>query len=472
MQNADIEACERLYAQYFQTPLDRMLYMSWLKLNPRNRTPQQFESFLVNCPQYKAKLHKEYHALYAALVDTHYKEAYFHEFIQAANANCTGGLRPLTHDDMQSHIRQLPCFVDKYKQSICRLYELAMHQPITDAILATLMKLVQEKGYTLEQLNQENLATGSNIVQLIKDQWAATHQCEPTSLQLNDTLECIADTKKMIHFVVSHYNSYKNPAILEFTREFGKVFGRDIHTLEYLKWYPRWVAERQQEAAPSLNKWLTGLFESHNKHLQIVKNLWDKYTFVPLAETLFIERYIDTIDQEGYTNVVVEELVQHEAYSKEMRAYVRQIYKDMYGSDMTDDDEEHMFCVMQFEKLDLRNEQITELVIQLKEETDECMQNLAETFTSILQRAPDDLECVEYRRMYREDRDIPKSRSRIEDVLYDSLEYHEIVKNDIRQRFKKVHGKDPMPSQLYSILQKALQKKEVLRDLTGLDGLV
>ena len=95
------------------------------------------------------------------------------------------------------------------------------------------------------------------------------------------------------------------------------------------------------------------------------------------------------------------------------------------------------------------------------------MDRLRAIFKRILLRMSDPLECIQYKRLYRT-LELAATETQIEDDLYESLEYHDIMKEKLKDAYRGANGGEaPLPSQLFALLKKWLTLPKGFGHLRG-----
>jgi hypothetical protein len=484
VRNDEMAPFQLIYSKYFQPKsgaLDRNFYYQWLRTSS-NKTPSHFESFILNSKEYRQKLLHDFQKVYVELIDSNFSETTFTSFLQqqqVAKKNATaesGGVEmTITTTIMKQYIRKLPTFAEKYKQIITRLYRIVHNSDIDDALLTMYYdKIVEDETYTIDRLNEDILfrrqpdgkndgefvTTSDNLLEYIKDTWQQLQGYEPMSYHINHLLEIMADSRKIIFNLIANYRLLENKNVDILLRGFMTVYGREISIYEFIKFYPCLGKIQNHDEVVA---WLQEKHKTHGHALQVVRNIYKKYLSEDLTEHDYLKRYSKTVDADDFQDIVIRELAASSAYAEKMCTKVRTIYTEMYKSELPKDDEKYMFDQIRYDLIDLKNSKINESVIAIKEETDKYYKELSDIYARILEREPDLFERKHYKKLYREHKDIDKTNLHIQEDLYNSLEYHEILKKHIQGYYRTKQERDLFPSQLYSLLNKALGDTMIAR---------
>lgn len=334
---------------------------------------------------------------------------------------------------------------------------------IPDNLLELYLKKFKESNtYTLDDLN-EDIMSGSaptilgstkgnlNVLQNIKTKWAAMHGGSPTSHTLNILLSQIGNSDVVLDTLIQQFNVFRNNRVKTVQDQFLKVYKREASVPEFLK-----IVEQRIDDFETMHA-------CHEKNLIIVKDLYQRFTASDITEIDYIKRYIYAVDDEGYQDDIIKELIESDVYEREMRTVIRTAYKGLFGVNLPIEDETYMYEQIKGKRLHLKAGQIGEIIGALKSETDDYLDALAAIFTEILVRAPDILECVHYKQLYRDEHDSSKTDERVRADLYASLEYHDVLKTKIKD-FYDANSNPLLPSKLFALLNKILQNEELMKN--------
>ena len=465
-----------LYSKYFGAPaMDRAFYAKWVRsvgnATTTIRSAQGFENYILNCEEYKTYIFNRYRVIYDNFIgasDNLRKS--FTDFMSSHG----GKVGRIMLDDavIANYIKQLPEFTEKYTEVISTLYRMVNKEDIPGNLLELYLNNFKvSDSYEIEQLNEDILkgsvpsvgkVMGSNILLEIKDVWKSIHADGPSSSQINELLTQLGNSRFMLQTLIQQFSLFRNSRIDAIQTSFAGKFEREISVPEFLKLYAGISKTTDFDVD------YEALRVQHNEHFNAVKTLYTRYIDEAISEIDFIKRYIYVVDDPEYREQIIAELVGSKSYEVRMKETIHKVYQSLFGQHVEDDDEAYMFEQLKNKSIDLANQEVSTVVTALKEETDRYIQNLQLHYDTILKRSPDILECRLYKEIYRQDHDMSKTELRIKEDLYTSLEYHEILKQKLRVSFKSTFGKDPLPSQVYSMLNATLRSSDTMRD----DGLL
>ena len=454
------------YAKYFNDDFDRAFYMKWIRgAQPNQRTPLAFENYIINSPEHAAKIRADFKRVYSYFIEPNCPSTVYNDF--AAKYGGHVGRNSIVNDAIiMAYVKELPVFATKYTEVIKRLYFMVNDEYIADNLLDLYLKKFRESdAYTLDDLNDDIMAGRAptilasakgnlNVLQDIKAKWAKMHGGAPTSHTLNILLSQIGDADVVLYTLIQQFNVFRNARVKDVQDRFLQVYGREASVPEFLK-----IVEQRIDD-------LEAMHTSHEKNLIIVKDLYKRYTASDIAEIDYIKRYIYLVDDEGYSDDIIKELIESDVYEREMRGVIRTAYKGLFGVSLPAEDETYMYEQIKGKRLHLKASQIGEIIGALKSETDKYLDALAAIFSEILVRTPDTFECVHYKQLYRDDHDSTKTDERVRVDLYASLEYHDVLKTKIKD-FYETHAEAAgplLPSKLFALLNKVLRNEELMKD--------
>jgi hypothetical protein len=149
-------------------------------------------------------------------------------------------------------------------------------------------------------------------------------------------------------------------------------------------------------------------------------------------------------------------------YEKCMKSMLVSYYTKIYDIDMDISDLEYIFEKVKAQKIYPGDEKLVHVIKQFKGDTDSYIDNIFATYLLVLDREPDIYELNEelsfYRRTKQSECEI--SLDTINSVqakkLTQTLEFHEIIKKQIKTIFASQKSTAISPSQLYTILNSVL----------------
>ena len=202
----------------------------------------------------------------------------------------------------------------------------------------------------------------------------------------------------------------------------------------------------------------------------ICTNLHNLYTGKSLDIHYFCKVFFEYIDEnnDDYTKNVINILIDTEIYKTTMIKTISDIYLNQFDKTILESDINYYYNNVYQEKLNLQDENLLKLITQLNNETNNYIENIHKLYQEILNRKADDTEIVDGLKIYRSNVKLDPS-FHIKDILYESIEYHDVLKTWIIETFNLSKN-----SVIYTILRFILENKDnkIKRDKTLLKELV
>jgi len=473
----DIGAFTDIYVRYFQPEdgkLNQPFYVQWIqKQNGAVKGGTvHFENYIINCKDYHAHVRKSMMIIWERWLDKRLlTEAVFRECIASNKER-----KPIDGAFISNFIKTHALFTAKYSEMISRLYKIVNGEDIPASQLSMYLdKLSSSSDYTLEALNEDILsnkaphARASNILADIRDHWKDIHGRPAAATDVEHILDILSDAQKNLVALVSHAHAFRNNDNARLIAAFETMFGRDITVFEFLKYAPLSLTPIREGR---IDAWLGDVKKRHEHDYATIKNMHYIFLDSKLSEIEYIKSYIAIVDDDAYPSHVSAQLLATDAYAEKMRALICGLYDNLYREDLEGPDQEYMLERIRSQGIDLKSDAISQQVTALKGETDEYVVHMKAVYNRILCRDPDPLEWREHLYTYRAAADPVATDAVLNEQLYEGYEYHDILKQRIREKFREIKNKDLLPSQQFALLKKALENKETARDPAMLTSLV
>jgi hypothetical protein len=323
-----------------------------------------------------------------------------------------------THEAIAAHVMSLPSFVEKHAALFERMYS-AWHDGSSAPVAATQLYLEKTRkdpiGYDVGSL-QADLEAG-----MYRAVAAPLAKPPPSTPQGFDARLVLA---------------------------FEGAAGRPMFVHEYFKY---------RDDPPT--DW-AALLKHHRTNLARMQGVWSAYTGRTLHEYEYVARFLFVVDNADFFTRIVDELCASSMYTECMRSTLSSRYAALYGRDMPACEVEHLLRDVRKEKLTVRDDALDARVVEFKELTDSHNQATTDTFQEVLGRDPDEQELARYLAMHRaEGATVDEVTSTIEDELVDSLEFHDVIKAEIRAQ-----GGPSLPARcVFSALSTVLSSSSGMR---------
>lgn len=462
-----MEAFNDIYVRYFQPEngtMNQVFYVQWVqKVGADRCSPVHFENYILNCKEYNEYLKRAFVDVWCRYLDKQsYTDEIFREYIRTAQQN---KLVSIEVKNITAHIKSHSLFQNKYSEMVARLFKLVNDETIPDNILKGYMDNLTNSDYTLENLNEDILsnkaphARANNLLASINESWKSIHTLAPRATDIETIIDTLSNSQRNISAIVYSMNMYHNAENQQLISNFENIFERDITAHEFLKYIQMWLSKPDRVA------WLKSVKDKHDSDYAVIRNLHYLFMNSELTENEYIKTYLHAIDEEGYADIVTSNLVTTDNYSRLMRAKIRGLHNDLYRVELDTPDEVYIFERIRLQRINLTSSEIAEQVTAVKNETDAYVTAMKAVYSAILEREPDILEWRAHLTSYRATANSEKTDALLRDELYNGYEYHDILKQRIRDAFKAAKGHDPLPSQQFALLKLALANMTIARDM-------
>lgn len=353
--------------------------------------------------------------------------------------------RPIdVNQDIKKYISNLDCFSDKYKTFIKNEY-VNKNGNITSEIeeivdfyfdifkedasfdTTKLIEQIFDKKH-LQLYNVESVSDGME-----KHSFEEYHTKESTELKESN--------------VMNHYLEIDKDSI----SSFYKIYKRQIFIEEYF----HYVVNKKDN--------FKNAYEDYVKYFNIIKKIYLEYKNKEVTEydytISFIHHKEQNILETEFSNNVIDGIIAMDEYPKEMKSIIKIKYKFLYVEEIEDIDIEYYYHRIKTRKLSLNDENIEQVIVEYKKETDGFIHNIFEIYSKMLGRTPDINEINENLYLFRYSKsDEDYILAGIENTMIESLEFNEILKKQIQINYLTTYNKEILPSYLYNILKNIRSK--------------
>jgi hypothetical protein len=429
-------------------------WVSAIAYNTKNL--EDFKNFLLKSQDYNNVVRNTFiNIFYDKLSDNNYHEL-FEEF-QKQFADTE-----ISESDIVNFISTSKQYVDKYTKIISEMYEVVKGDTISqENLLSYLKKFQLMSSYTIDDLKDDIM--NDTVLQDIKprniDDLNDVDTSEFSIEQQNEILSLWNDKTAFLEFYRNTLkeipNNLNNKNIDTIINCFEDVYERNMNVHELLLYSDRLLASSNLKTDIELLK--TKHFDMFIK----VRNIVTQYLDDELNEDVYIKSYLPDIDQDGFLDNLVDSIINSSEYEHKMVEKLGILYKNLYDQCITEDDTKYIFEKVKADKCDIvNNEDLNNYIVEFKNETDHITERIFRIFIDTYERQPDIYEISKYIAFYRQQNssqtkeDIDKL---VENELYDSLEYHDVIKSKIKKIFTNIKNTNILPSVIYTVLHKVLQ---------------
>jgi hypothetical protein len=212
--------------------------------------------------------------------------------------------------------------------------------------------------------------------------------------------------------------------------EFKRVFKREITVHEYQRYYKRcnYVEPCQVFAE----------YETlYNMKFTICENIYKQYTLDALTFQIFTNtflKYID-LDEGSFIEATIDIIINDTIYETKMKSLIEKQYHKLFSTEIESYNLTHYYKVILAKKYHLQDDSIVKLISKLDDETKSHVQTISGIFERILLRASDEYENEKFLSYFRNSKLVTPTQD-IENELFSSLEYQDVLKDWIRDSLK------------------------------------
>jgi len=253
---------------------------------------------------------------------------------------------------------------------------------------------------------------------------------------------------------------------------FKNIYGRNISIPEYVNYYKSMLGCKNIDEVEMI---MRDKYKQFLSGYSIGKTIHMEYLDYEIDDENFGRIFIDQICNDDWDSVLKKNIIdgkyEFERYRKCVSDALRAIYKSMWNEDTEDYNIEHMFIIAKSKEYSGCSHGLDEIVVFVEDATKKYNISINNIYNRILKRLPDVNEVCEGLKLYRtyENSEENNSEKNLEDILYDSIEYIDVLKSIICEVH---HDKNVviLPSNLYRILKDILELEngKLKRDETAM----
>lgn len=299
----------------------------------------------------------------------------------------------------------------------------------------------------------DNIFLLDEKVEYFVSKYAYFNNKKPSKDEIERFRDAISTQNGIIDMYMKDQNKSNDMEFQTLLEVFLKYFERDMTVYEYKQFSLYFIKNIEKNVAEYKN--------IYDRLYSITENMFNIYCNEKLTHDIFIKRFIFRLDiyvEKEFLEYVKTYLVNLKTYNQLMLKHIKDVYRSNYNKHISGKDNGYFFERIRKEKYHLQDNQLPKFIDALKKQTDKFVIHLEEKYINILRRKPDEKETDKYMYYYRTYND---AHERIEEELYDNLEYNDVLK----QKLTEVTGVTN-PSIVYSLLKLCLESenKELKRN--------
>jgi hypothetical protein len=379
---------------------------------------ENFIENIVFSEEYKINVSSSFRDLFYSLIGFINIDIYIESFNQKVNRFIQENKKPFGKFEILKFITSLDCYQNKYHNMIKKEYNRKFIEDCSPTFVNVLMNKFE---------NEFDFDT--NL--LLKD----IEEYKPKYDTKDDITSIVRDNVDTIILDVR---------ILE---DFYKIFKRPMFVEEYFYYFGKC-----SEGFSDIYKTYT---INYNKFTKITRDYKNSDT----SEYAFVKEYIQYIgDNDAFFANIIDNLVNTEEYKIEMKNIITRKYYEIYSESLEKDDLDYYFKMIKELKIHLDSDVIEAETFKLKKETDIYINSIFGTYINIVDRKPDIHEVSIWLTQYRDMKDTLVVEILLEKELIKSLEFNEIIKKKIQQKYNIEMNADIMPSLLYKEINNVVKQ--------------
>lgn len=210
-------------------------------------------------------------------------------------------------------------------------------------------------------------------------------------------------------------------------------------------------------------------YNEYISYKNLIQSLYKQYVDSDIDEYQFSLEYISHKDRctlESLEKNTLDALIISDVYYTKMKNNLREKYKLLYTSEIENNDLEYFFFKSKEELLFINDVRIEEMIIVWKSQTDNYVYEIYETYLQLLDRKPDVHEINDILNKYRYTN--INTLEYMEKNIINSLEFNDVMKKLICEKYKDNTDIDILPSILYNII-KDLREKHIKENTTFIE---
>lgn len=412
----------------------------------------QFVNFVINSDEFITHFNSEFGSVVARVFPgaTHseLRESMGGDYLKTRVTK----QQRLVRQDLITYLKETPYFETYYTDFIREVYRFYFSDTIGKHLTNDLLKRVREE-YDFE--NDNVVSVDHYMHNIVREQGGEAFDETARRQPLSDTPfqamfqmrfdrlpemdeirefnDFMTNESKMITmYFETRYKRY-NVFAKRVCDRFFSIFNRDITSFELIKYYDTFTQGGENETDECIRRYYENFTIKFNKVVTIFKDFLNE----PVDYFEFVKRYIDYMEENdtNYDETIIDIVIGYDGYQNVMHNQIRSVYKSTFDHNITDHDMNYFYERAHKDRLSIVCESLPIIVSTLKRETDEYIATIHEIVMRVLNRKADLTEEVTYIDYFRHKPSNLKPEIRLENELYESLEYHDVLKEAIANQF-------------------------------------
>lgn len=420
---------QQIYNDYLNRSMDTNTLRFWVSsIIAEEKTLDDFRSTIIKMEEFKNYVYKKFREMFMERLSIDLTAAIFEEFKRF------NGDRPIDVMDVHKFICGLPVFVEMYTKVLKAAF-VAAKKDCNEMIIV----------FYLKRICDANLFDIGTITQ-----WVSSDAHIPEVATIS---ELIATSGPVALSPVTCIDESK-------IAMFEAAFGRPMYVQEYFKY-----VHNNKDTDTNWDE----VHDIHESNYAKVSEIYQLYTTLKLDEYYYIRTYLYEVDNERFLTGIVDTIIDSHEYERNMKFMIYNKYKEIFSDTLDDSDLKYIFVKVQAIKLNVYENDLIDILHQFKKETNVIVSHIFKIYTKVFERHPDVHEIENTLSMYRTqyEKGYQTLDIQLENSLMTSLEFHDIIKKNIKTIYQEEKHTEILPSIMFSMLQSTVHNI----DGNGMDNL-
>lgn len=483
----DSKACSNVLMSYQQRVTRTNGGVSNLKLNQN----VQFVNFIINSEEFTTYYGERFDDTKAKMFPD--DENPLHELKLDFLKTQVSKKQVFAIGDLEQYLKDSAYFTNYYKDFARSVYTFYFNDDMEDVVYETVLEHIRRIEF-----REAGLDLNARVHAIVRDIRPITtvdsskrppstagdeHRFQnlyesrfgglPNVHEIREFNEFMGKQSNIVDLYFEHRYRQYNIFAKQVMDHFYHVFHRDITAIELIKYYGAFAVVSPGAARASTSECVdqshmaNAIAEYHanfSTKFKTVSNIYNDFLSRPIEYDEFVKLYIDHMQTEDaeYHDSIVQVVVQYERYKTVMIDKIKNIYKNTFDVNVSQNDLDYFYECTHRDHLSLVSENLPVVISGLKEETDGFKAVIRATMQKVLQRDADIQEEISFIDYFRYNVTNVKPDIRLEDELYESLEYHDVLKTIIQEQYCKERNLQTNRSDLFKMLTHVLNMDDKL----------
>jgi hypothetical protein len=238
-------------------------------------------------------------------------------------------------------------------------------------------------------------------------------------------------------------------------QNFQECFGRPMYASEYFKYRGELKQCQDVKQQKSL---LYGIAAQHKRRFDRVSKIYNRYSGdgQPLGEEAYVSALLTAVETSGFLESFRIRLLSGEQYRDAMMKRVVHEYQTLYDMDMPKEESDFAVVELQRRQMALDDTELTDVLVELKQQHEEITSRISSTFERVLQREPEPEEIVKYTVEFRHSN---LDDLKLEEKLCAGLEFQDHLRELIKEAHQSQSSSHLPRAKLFARLKEILERK-------------